>query len=215
MVISSRLGIHVSTLAKVATSDMPCLLPAWRKAHGGYDRLASDFDSFRWRRRHDAAIARRKAELEELGYTVEVERANWFREPARGSVDLLGCPDIVARSSSLELIEDVKTGTPLDAHIVQVQPYLAVRARRGGLSGRAIAGRVAYSNGSAVDVPLTSVDVEFKSRIATILDKIESTSAPDAAPSFAACRFCDLAGCEFRIIREPEDQGSSRIGLFE
>ncbi len=99
--------------------------------------------------------------------------------------------------------------------MIQVQVYLAffpfIRPAYRHLQP---VGRVRY-RGHHVDIPATSVDDAFRTRLRTVIAEIGGPQAPAHVPSPRECGWCDIGpnDCPFRV-NLPTNAVIANHGLF-
>lgn len=208
--------VWVSWLTGLLSGEKQCRYAVWYKANYKYDKLDSNFDAVRWRGEHAALVRRRTDLLRTDGWTVAVENENAFQVRGR-TATLAGCPDIVAvrarepstdrRAISLAgtpatagevRIDDCKTGKRRDSDWWQVSTYLCfLRDVRPDLTGHAVSGMVAYTDGSLQAVP--APDRTVLETIAAVVREAASETVQAATPSQQECSMCDIASCPYRV----------------
>lgn len=171
-----------------------CVWRVWFMAHFKYEKVVEEeaFDLVAWNREHNKLMRERKAELEEVGWTVSVEDENSFKLEGTSAV-LAGKPDLVATMPGRVLVIDGKTGRERDSDIWQVLIYLfALPKSRPDLKGE-LEGEVQYKHG---DKRLTVSSAELTPQrmddMVKLIKTIGGPTPPAKAPSRDECRRCNI-----------------------
>ena len=189
--------LYATWIPRYLVGDKSCLWACWFKANfRDYAKMPSDFDSARWNMEHTDLMNKLIADLEEQGCQVYIESQNSFRvESSRSGAVISGKPDLIAVfPDGRTVVFDAKTGLESAAHTVQVQlyMYLLPRSELVRWKGRNFEGAVTYANDHQIDVPATSVDSAFVSRLSEFMQKMTSHMPPRRVPSKSECGFCEL-----------------------
>ncbi len=195
--------MQVTWLSKVLAGDAFCEWALWFRTNNRYEKQPSDFDFDSWAEQHSAMVRTRAQQLRDAGYTVFVEGQNSFTLPGR-SATLGGQPDILAVNTTDALIVDCKTGTPRNAHRLQVLVYMYVAPFvRPVCRGKQLCGEVLYTN-RTLRVPIEDLTEETQTLIRTMIQRAAGAAPLLKVPSFAECRFCDItaADCPERVAQE-------------
>ena len=195
-------------LTKPMAAEQQCLFSSWFKAHFTYTKMSSDFNLAKWSAEHGAMVAARAKALEAEGYTVYLEDQNSFRVRGRGGAVLSGKPDIVAARGDELRVVDCKTGGQRHSDVMQVLLYMFVLSQPNGhqaYKGQTIVGEVMY-RGSSVELPLEALEAEvFKETLTRVVEVVVAPEAPEPAPSYRECKFCDISKvyCPMRNDQPP------------
>lgn len=201
--------IWVTWLSKLLVGDNSCEWSSWFKAqHEGRSwkkvvRAQDSFDLSQWMLDHTDAVNRCRQEWVSRNYKTFTEGQNAFQLQGR-SATLGGKPDLIAIGDS-NVILDVKTGSPSNAHIAQVMIYMyAVPIAIKHFRKTIFEGKVVY-NDHEVEVPNGRVDQEFVSSLTELVQRLASPSPAIKVPSYSECRYCEISSedCPERVEENP------------
>lgn len=189
-------------LAGILSGDNQCQAALWVKSRFWAKRLPSTFDFVTWEATHNAMVAKRKGELEALGYTVTIENANKF-ELEGATARVTGKPDIISIKGDDVLIPDCKSGSQRSTDFWQVLVYLAcVPIARKDLAGKRISGELVYEHG-VIEIPPEELTDERRAAIFAKVRELAREQPFPYTPSPSECGFCDLAECTARMQPVP------------
>jgi len=197
--------VWVTWLTKLLAGENKCEWALWFKSRHKYDKLESGFDLDRWTREHDELVEWRAAKLRDSGHhDVRVEDANKFRVEGKSGTTVAGKPDIAVFTEESVSYEDCKTGKKRDSDHVQVLLYALLTSKH---LKAPMTGSIVYRDSvQPVDMlRLPDIGEKFK----TTMARLTSDSPPAKAPSYAECRYCDIAKayCSARV----QDTGDSSV----
>lgn len=191
----------VTWLTPILAGQSQCLFQPWFKAHFRYEKAPSTFDLAAWSADHTAMVNARATELRAQGWTVTVENQNSFRVKGKAGV-VSGKMDLVAMRGTEVWIEDAKTGQQTHKDWWQVLLYLMLfpLAFPNRASGKTLSGAVLYKKGVVVPVTIEELTPGRRKDIVDLIQQIGGAK-PEATPSEADCRFCDIttADCPVRF----------------
>ena len=178
-----------------------CLFQPWFKAHFRYEKAPSTFDLAAWSADHNALVSKRVATLRSEGWAITVENQNSFKVNGKSGT-VAGKMDIVASRGDQIRIEDGKTGQQTNKDWWQVLVYLFLfpLAFPDRAKGKTLSGAVLYKKDVIVPVTMEELTPVRRAEIVDLIQKI-GNGKPDATPSDAECRFCDItsADCPVRF----------------
>jgi hypothetical protein len=218
--------IWVTWMTGLMAGDKHCVWAAWFRAHYKYTKR-DDPDGAntlsQWRAEHADLVQSRAEELRAQGFTVTTEQENKF--VIRGKVATVGgVADIVAtrqvepmdeiNQNVTALVEDCKTGQQKESDYWQVVLYLLFLPKAfKALKEHRLAGAVIYPTGT-VDQrrlnelngvreiwkrPVLAGDAEIaKDLVVKWIQRVGGDEEPVRTPSWAECRYCDIADCPDR-----------------
>lgn len=208
MADTKRFGVFiwVTWITGILAGDKKCEWAAWYRSHYQVRDKIVDEDHekslMEWTRDHDAMVATRVGRMRQDGWTVTVEEENQFKMEGRDRGEgrraiLAGKPDIVGVKPGEVYVIDPKSGKARDSDAWQVRLYLFVLPRV-WFKNQALKfhGAVEYRNDVVPVEPLTA---EQNGRIRTVLEMVSDDVEPPKSPSYAECRFCDIANCPSRM----------------
>jgi|SRR3990167_1726696 len=202
-----RRFLWVTWLTGLFAGDKQCEWAAWfRGRNRGYLKREDPTSQLSlWKTQHAAMLDEEAKKLEAAGWRVTLENQNKFT--LRGEHAIVGGKmDVIARRESTKQVTvvDCKTGEPRDSDFWQVAMYVLAAEHLGlvppgwTLSGLVCYARPAYKD-RAIIAPLHRDHV---ARIGEVVRRVSAATEPRRAPSFAECRFCDIAACPDRISEE-------------
>jgi CRISPR/Cas system-associated exonuclease Cas4 (RecB family) len=200
--------IWVTWLAKLLGGD-ECLWSAWFKSHFKYDKVAEEEGEqlVEWNRNHSRMMRERRAELEEMGWSVAVEAQNEFKLEGETAI-VAGKPDLLATLADAQgvkleaLVIDGKTGRERDSDRWQVLIYLYALVRLRKDLPKKLAGEVHYKTSDRrIPVRLTDLTPARVDDIVKMVKVIAGDNPPAKAPSRQECRRCNIgpADCPDRF----------------
>ena len=190
------LYVWVTWLSRLMPGETCCQWAPWFKTHHtDYEKVPSDFQSAIWAAEHTKMVDELGKEHLALGKKVFREGQNSFTLRRSSGLLVAGKPDLVTiDSAGQHTVYDAKTGNQNNSHTIQVMLYMMLLPHaRPSYKGKEFAGCVAYKDGQRFDIPAAAIDDDFKKQATYFLDILESPTPPMATPSFAECRFCDIA----------------------
>ena len=207
--------IWVTWLTKLLVGENSCEWASWFKAqHEGWswDKVPSTFDLAKWTMDHTALLGRVRADLEGQGYTVFEENQNQFTLRSMTSgVAIAGKPDLIARSGTVGLISDAKTGKPRASDTIQVMTYMwAVPQALRQYAGVTFDGKVVYDDHEET-IPSTAVDATFVRNIGELIQRVSNPTPARKVPSALECGFCQItsADCPDRAATDAVMEGET------
>lgn len=200
--------IWATWLAKLLGGD-ECRWSAWFKAHYKYEKVAEEESErlVEWNRDHSRMMRERRAELEEMGWTVAVEAQNEFKLEGETAV-VAGKPDILATmvdaaGKALQaLVIDGKTGRERDSDRWQVLIYLYALVRLRKDLPKKFSGEVHYKVGDRrVPVRVGELTPARVDDLVKMVKVIAADEPPAKAPSRQECKRCNIgpADCPERF----------------
>jgi|SRR5437667_2968715 len=189
--------VWVTWLAKLMAGETTCEWAPWFKTNYQYDKLSGDFDQAGWQMQHTRALRELRLARQATGEQVMIERQNSFRwERPDSSLVIGGTPDLVSIGDHDLHIYDVKTGARRESHAIQVMIYMYCLPQEAPVyRNKLLHGTIVYSDGR-INIPATAISASFVENFNYFLDILDSSAAPDKAPSAAECRFCDIPKLE-------------------
>lgn len=197
--------IWVSWLTSWLADEDRCAWRPWFRAHFQAPKQTDPtFNLDAWKSDHKKMREAEAKRLRLLGYTVAEEmevKIQGERALLAGKVDILAVKyDEVFGPCTDALIVDLKGGKRRGADLWQVSIYVwAVPLKMPDLK-TVIRGEVLYADGTRI--PITREEVAPKVRdIVDAITLVAAKAAPDRAPSFQECSFCDVTDedCPSRI----------------
>ena len=199
-----RPKIWVTWAAKIMGGEMQCRWAAWYKTHFHYEKVESTgWNIENWTMEHNALLQARKASLEALGMTVQVEEQNSFSVVGSTGIEVSGKPDLVAFTPDGEevWVEDAKTGRPktCDHAQVGIGMLLLPHTMADKCRGKAMKGNVIYKTAVVAVVPID------RQLFASTVAALGGPDEPAKTPSYDECQFCDVACCKDRVTEKPKE----------
>ena len=195
--------IWATWLAKLLVGDASCQWAAWFKAHyKEYERMPGDFDAVAWQIRHTAMLNEVRDRLEAGGSSVLTENQCRFTLRGGSGAAIGGKPDLVAiGEDNRATVYDVKTGRQRLSDAAQVMIYMYALPYIDRYRGMSFEGRVAYADGSELEIPAGRVNDSFREDLHALIRRITAADAPNRRPSAFECRMCDITpnDCPDRI----------------
>lgn len=192
---------NVSWVTRLLAGEQQCEWALWFQWKHDVPDGPDTPERLEWRRKHDALVVQRAAELEDYGFVVGVEWDNRLAcESSRTRTEIKGRPDIAIRGPDLLTYEDCKVGRRREEHHVQVLMYAILAAWQRIHQADKINGVVVYDDGFEI------VDMArlggIRDRFVALMDRVASETA-SRVPSYSDCRFCAVkAYCPERIERD-------------
>jgi len=188
--------IYVTWLSKLISGESQCEYVSWFKAHFKSEKSSSaNFDLVKWTINHNQLLHKRRGELEQQGYIVQIEDQNSFKLDVPGTdIAVSGKADIIALGNSGRYyIEDCKTGRCKNSDQVQIMLYMiflpmAIEKYR----EMVFDGLVVYKN-SMVPVNWTDVDDDLKEVVWDLVKRVGGDKPCRKVPSYNECRWCDVS----------------------
>jgi hypothetical protein len=189
VVATTKPYVYATWLAPFLTDDKSCEWSVWFRAHNGA-RSDSSFDLAKFKMEHTPLLAKARAELGGLGYTVFSEDQNAFKLVGKSGTTLGGKPDLIAVSGERGIVADVKTGRQYDYHLAQVALYMwAVPLYFKPWANIKFEGRVIYK-AQAEPVPASAVDDAFIAKLGGLVNRVAAEEEALRVPSARECRLC-------------------------
>lgn len=191
-----RTGVYVwvTWLPRLIIGEQSCEWGFWYKAnYEYYERVASDFDSVRWRTDHTRMLRELRREREAAGEQVFVEGQNMFKYETPEGIVIAGTPDMVALAEGKRgTIYDAKTGRQSDSHQVQVMIYMyLIPLTKPEWANIVFDGAVVYKD-TRIAIPSNAIDDAFKDNLDYFVKILASSEPAHKVPSELGCRFCDI-----------------------
>lgn len=205
----SSLYTYATWLSKAMAGERQCLYAGWFKSHFKVQgKQDANLDA--WTAEHTAMVHDVAATFREAGYQVYLEGQNTLRVRGQGGAVLVGKPDIVVVEGDTAIVVDCKTGNPRTSDSLQLRLYMYLLSEwstHPARGCRRMLGEVRYQldKGETLYLPHAAADA-----VADLMKRYMhiflSPAPPLATPSFAECRFCELAGgvCLDAVEEEPE-----------
>lgn len=196
--------LMVTWVLGLVTGSDQCEWRPWYRSRYKYPaRADSTFDVAAWSAQHKDQVDRRVRELEADGWKCETEGKNWMRLKGQLAM-LVGKPDIVASKGGQFLVIDEKTGKQSDKDWWQVLVYLYLMLKTWNPHLR-VTGQVEYADGTRIDVGYNEFTPELRAKFFAVVKRIGDTTEPAKTPTGNECRWCDIAGCDKRIVVPSDD----------
>lgn len=196
--------IWPSLLSKLVAGEQMCEFQSWFKAHFQYDKKPSNFNLMEWNVKHTQLLHKRRDKLAKEGYIVKVEGQNKFKLKCPKGVIVSGKADIVAIEEVEDeqiaglmhkcyVVEDCKTGKPLNSHLVQVMMYMMfIPSCLPEYENVKLDGNVVYAVDDVVPISWTDIDSNLKEWVWSIIKKIGGSEPCRKVPCEDECRYCDI-----------------------
>lgn len=192
----------VTRVAQLMANEKSCHYAHWLPTNYHVSLLPSEFDSSN----HDEMVIQRSIELQNQGFTVNVETANSFKVKGKTyPICIAGRPDLIAIKDNWVIVEDCKSGRYKKSHIYQVLLYMLLlphaQQTKSICQGQIPHGRLIYSD-RIVDIPTWQVNQEFISHFHQVLSSLTCADIPTPQPYQSECRYCRLPdkSCNFKQI---------------
>lgn len=196
--------VWVTWLPKLLTGESNCEWAAWFRAHHTqYDKVPNSFDFNAWGLDHTALVNATRAKAEESGYAVTTEDQNKFALRGSNDITLGGKPDLIAVKGDSAIVIDAKTGARRDSHAVQVLIYMwAMPLAFPQFRGVRFRGRVAYKDGTRIQIAAEELDDSFRTRLVDLIRRVGDPEPSRRVPSARECSFCDIpdSECDERVV---------------
>lgn len=198
--------IWVTWLSKLISGESQCEWAAWFKAHFKSEKSSSsNFDLVKWTINHNKLLHKRRDELEQQSYKVQIEDQNSFR------LDVIKDPQIVVKDSPLAVftvsgkvdivalkdgkgqIEDCKTGRCKNSDQVQVMLYMiflpmAIEKYKDIIFN----GSVIYKD-TKIPIYWEDIDDDLKEVVWNLVGRIGGDGPCRKVPSYNECKWCDIS----------------------
>ena len=138
---------------------------------------------------------------------MRAENQNWLRLTGETAV-ILGKPDLVAESGGQFTISDGKTGSAGRSDYWQMLLYIYMLPKVWQNASLRVTGELFYKDGNRIQVHPEEFTADRRQETFALVRRIADSVAPARTPSYAECRFCDVADCPERI---ESDEGVSAV----
>ena len=195
--------VWVTWLTALLAGEARCQFAPWVKSHFKFDKPQKDMTE--WIDGHSKLLQQRRDELQNDHWDVTVEDQNAFILNGL-TATLAGKPDLIARRAGQVLVIDAKTGKQRSRDYWQVLTYLAALPKAFRFDPTTVYGEVCYPS-IRVTVPNSELDAVSSQRIWSLIQVVAGEEVPQATPSAAECRFCDVpkSVCPARIEYAPHE----------
>ncbi len=206
MAYTERTGLPsfwVTHVAAILVGDMPCLRSAWTKGRYKFEKSgvsASRLADFKIK--HTAMLAEERDRQVAAGWRVSLEK--FLRVTGKFAI-LSGKADLIAQKTDCRpKVLDCKGGEPRDTDVAQVKIYQVLIPMAWHAPAMQFDGEVVYSTQQRMPIKAHEVG-PTRDRLFPLLKKLGTMDRPEAVPSEANCRFCDVPVelCAERIEFEP------------
>lgn len=188
--------VWVTWLPQLMIGAKICQWGVWFRAHyTDYEKVPSNFQAVPWTVQHTQMVDELAKEREALEEVVTRENQNLFHvRRSQSGLTIGGKPDLISLDrTGRYTVYDAKTGSPNDAHKIQVMLYIMfLPYSQARFKDKEFAGSIVYSNGQRINIPAAPADASFVKQASYYLDILESSTPPRKSPSFRECKFCDI-----------------------
>jgi CRISPR/Cas system-associated exonuclease Cas4 (RecB family) len=199
----------VTRVAQLMAKEKNCHYGNWLPTNYHISLLPSDFDSSD----HDKMVIQRSIELQNLGFSVNVENANSFKVKGKTySICIAGRPDIVAIKDNWVVVEDCKSGREKTSHLYQILLYMLLLPHapetKSLCKGQIPHGRLVYPD-RIIDIPNQRIDRDFITHFQQVLSSLTRPDFPPRQPHSSECRYCRLPekNCSFKRVSYANSRG--------
>ena len=198
--------VHVTYLSKLIAGEAHCEWAAWFKSQNYYTKRpgSSSYQGSEHEVKHTKMLNKQRVELEDDGYTVTIERQNDFIWQGRAA-KLAGKPDLIGVSGDECLIVDVKTGSPVASHEVQLLIYMwAAPKQLKQCADKKVRGLLVYE-GDHVFIELAKLTTTLINDVSALIRRLaDPQDAAKRVPSARECRYCQISDedCSDRYVEE-------------
>lgn len=175
-------------LAKILVGDQPCQFETWAKAHLDYEKKPMTSSLAEWKANHTTMLDVVLKQAKDEGWKCTVEK--YFRLTGQTAI-LAGKTDLIKQADGKRpTIVDIKSGTPRESDVAQVEIYMVAIPLAWGAPGMIFDGEVVYASHT---VKITPADAEtLKPKLFALLRRLAGDVRPDPVPSEHSCRFCEI-----------------------